>query len=209
MRAITMKNRPSCAARFWRPWPSAVVAVGRPSAGELKLTMQDGRVTHHRRQRAAAADPAGMGARRPDHDRQRREAERPERSRCSWSTRRRRDALDILLRSASGYIAAPRPVPVANAAFYDRVTIMATSRAPAAAPRARRPPPTFQRPPTRRSTTATSRSTSDDAAAADAARCSAESAGPVSPNGIRNRAAARRQMPPSSCSPAAPPMQRR
>ena len=44
-----------------------------------------------------------------------------------------RDALDILLRSASGYIAAPRPVPLANAAFYDRVTIMATSRAPAAA----------------------------------------------------------------------------
>ena len=60
-----------------------------------------------------------------------------------------RDALDILLRSASGYIAAPRPVQVAGAAIYDRVTIMATSRAPAAtanntlAP----PPPTFQRPP--------------------------------------------------------------
>src|SRR5260221_3397289 len=30
-----------------------------------------------------------------------------------------KDALDILLRSASGYIAAPRPVPVANAPFYD------------------------------------------------------------------------------------------
>ena len=44
-----------------------------------------------------------------------------------------RDALDILLRSASGYIAAPRPVAVADAAFYDRVTILATSRAPAAA----------------------------------------------------------------------------
>src|SRR5215211_272057 len=43
-----------------------------------------------------------------------------------------KEALDILLRSASGYIAAPRPVPIANAAFYDRVTIMATSRAPAA-----------------------------------------------------------------------------
>jgi hypothetical protein len=58
-----------------------------------------------------------------------------------------RDALDILLRSASGYIAAPRPVPVANAAFYDRVTIMATSRAPAATA-GNMPPPTFQRPPT-------------------------------------------------------------
>lgn len=58
-----------------------------------------------------------------------------------------RDALDILLRSASGYIAAPRPVPVANAAFYDRVTIMATSRAPAATA-GNIVPPTFQRPPT-------------------------------------------------------------
>jgi hypothetical protein len=57
-----------------------------------------------------------------------------------------RDALDILLRSASGYIAAPRAVPVANAAFYDRVTIMATSRAPAATA-SNMAPPTFQRPP--------------------------------------------------------------
>jgi len=57
-----------------------------------------------------------------------------------------RDALDILLRSASGYIAAPRPVPLANAAFYDRVTIMATSRAPAATA-GNMTPPSFQRPP--------------------------------------------------------------
>jgi hypothetical protein len=57
-----------------------------------------------------------------------------------------RDALDILLRSASGYIAAPRPVPLTNAAFYDRVTIMATSRPPAATA-SNTPPPTFQRPP--------------------------------------------------------------
>ena len=33
-------------------------------------------------------------------------------SRCSWSNAPERDALDILLRSASGYIAAPRPVAV-------------------------------------------------------------------------------------------------
>ena len=57
-----------------------------------------------------------------------------------------KDALDILLRSASGYIAAPRPVPVASAAFYDRVTILATSRAPAATA-GNILPPTFQRPP--------------------------------------------------------------
>jgi hypothetical protein len=56
-----------------------------------------------------------------------------------------KDALDILLRSASGYIAAPRTDIVANASMYDRITIMATSRAPAAV--AGTAPPTFQRPP--------------------------------------------------------------
>ena len=56
-----------------------------------------------------------------------------------------KDALDILLRSASGYIAAPRTGMVANASMYDRITIMATSRAPAAV--AGGAPPTFQRPP--------------------------------------------------------------
>jgi hypothetical protein len=57
-----------------------------------------------------------------------------------------KEALDIVLRSASGYIAAPRPVPMANAAIYDRVTIMPTSRAPAATA-TNMAPPTFQRPP--------------------------------------------------------------
>ena len=58
-----------------------------------------------------------------------------------------RDVLDILLRSAAGYIAAPRPTIVANAAVFDRVTIMATSRAPAASAVATQSVPTFQRPP--------------------------------------------------------------
>ena len=58
-----------------------------------------------------------------------------------------RDVLDILLRSAAGYIAAPRPAMVANAAVFDRVTIMATSRAPAATAAVTQSVPTFQRPP--------------------------------------------------------------
>ena len=57
-----------------------------------------------------------------------------------------REVLDILLRSAAGYIAAPRPTLVAGASVYDRVTIMATSRAPAATA-ATTSVPTFQRPP--------------------------------------------------------------
>jgi hypothetical protein len=57
-----------------------------------------------------------------------------------------KEALDILLKSAAGYIAAPRPIAMAGAAMYDRVTIMATSRAPAATA-GNVAPPTFQRPP--------------------------------------------------------------
>jgi hypothetical protein len=57
-----------------------------------------------------------------------------------------KDALDIILRSASGYIAAPRPLAVANASIYDRITIMAASHPPTAVAAAV-PPPTFQRPP--------------------------------------------------------------
>jgi hypothetical protein len=58
-----------------------------------------------------------------------------------------REVLDILLRSAAGYIAAPRPAAVTNAAIFDRVTIMATSRAPAATATVTQSVPTFQRPP--------------------------------------------------------------
>ena len=56
-----------------------------------------------------------------------------------------REALDTLLRSVSGYIAAPRTLALANASMYDRITIMATSHAPAMS--AVGPAPTFQRPP--------------------------------------------------------------
>lgn len=58
-----------------------------------------------------------------------------------------KDALDILLRSASGYIAAPRPAALAGASMYDRVTILASSRPPTTTMSTSAPPPTFQRPP--------------------------------------------------------------
>jgi len=41
-----------------------------------------------------------------------------------------RQALDILLRSAGGYLAAPRPTVLPNAAFFDRIVVL-----PTAAPR--------------------------------------------------------------------------
>ncbi len=53
-------------------------------------------------------------------------------------------ALDLLLRSVSGYLAAPRPTMIANASRFDRVIVMPTVAAPrapvAAAPT---PQPTF------------------------------------------------------------------
>jgi len=50
-----------------------------------------------------------------------------------------KEALDILLRTAAGYIAAPRPAEVAGASQYDRVIIMATSKPPAATADQERP----------------------------------------------------------------------
>lgn len=53
-------------------------------------------------------------------------------------------ALEILLRSASGYLAAPRAVAVAHASRFDRILVMPTStpsRSPAPAP-----PPAFPQP---------------------------------------------------------------
>jgi len=57
-------------------------------------------------------------------------------------------ALDLLLRSVSGYMTAPRPVAVANLSAFDRIMVMPTSAAPrpamAAAPPAAAP--TFAQP---------------------------------------------------------------
>ncbi len=59
-----------------------------------------------------------------------------------------REALDTILRSASGFMAAPRANPVPNASRFDRIVVMPTSVAPPAAP-ARAvgaPPPVFPQP---------------------------------------------------------------
>jgi hypothetical protein len=50
-------------------------------------------------------------------------------------------ALDIVLRSVSGYLAAPRETPVPNASRFDRIMILASSR-----PTMSAPPPTAHQP---------------------------------------------------------------
>lgn len=63
-------------------------------------------------------------------------------------------ALDTVLRSASGYLAAPRSVAVANASAYDRIFVLASSSGTpsrpvtvGAPPAAAFAPPVFQTPP--------------------------------------------------------------
>ena len=125
----------------------AALAVGLSTpamAGDLKLSMQNGRVTliaDNVPVRQILQEWARIG-----------QAQIVNADRVSGPTLTlqlvdvpEKDALDILLRSAAGYIAAPRPAVVANAAYYDRITILATSRAPAASASMSAPPP-FQRP---------------------------------------------------------------
>jgi len=54
-------------------------------------------------------------------------------------------ALELLLRSVSGYMTAPRPVAVSNLSTFDRVVVMPTSAAPRPA-MAAQPTPTFAQP---------------------------------------------------------------
>ncbi len=54
------------------------------------------------------------------------------------------EALDVVLRSASGYLAAPRDVQVANTSRFDRIVILATSRPTTTSAGAQAPMPTPQ-----------------------------------------------------------------
>jgi hypothetical protein len=56
-----------------------------------------------------------------------------------------REVLEVLLKSASGYIAAERPVNIANASVFARVMILPTSRGPVGVAAAPPPPPQFGR----------------------------------------------------------------
>ena len=137
-----MKNILRCCAVL----AALAAAVSQASAGELMLSMQNGRVSivadnvplrQILQEWARVAQATIVNADKlASPNISIRLTDAPE-----------KEALDILLRSAAGYIAAPRPVLVAGAGTYDRITIMATSRAPAATASAVMPTPTFQRQP--------------------------------------------------------------
>src|SRR5439155_15117125 len=55
-------------------------------------------------------------------------------------------ALDVLLRSVSGYMAAPRETAVANLSVFDRIIVMPTVAAPRPAASSAQPGPVFQQP---------------------------------------------------------------
>ena len=58
-----------------------------------------------------------------------------------------REVLDVVLRTAAGYVAAPRSEAVTTLSVYDRILILPTSQAPAYSPPAvATSTPTFQRP---------------------------------------------------------------
>src|SRR5262245_32181891 len=57
-----------------------------------------------------------------------------------------REALEILLKTAAGYVAAPRAVSIADASTFDRIMILPTSRRPTVSASARPPTPQFTRP---------------------------------------------------------------
>lgn len=59
-----------------------------------------------------------------------------------------REVLDVVLRTAAGYVAAPRSEAVTTLSVYDRILILPTSQAPAFNPASvAASTPTFQRPP--------------------------------------------------------------
>ena len=115
------------------------------SAGELKLTMQDGRVTimaDNVPMRQILQEWARVGQTTILN------ADKLPNSIVTLQlvNATEREALDVLLRSANGYIAAPRAMQVANAASFDRITIFVSTKAAPVQSASSAQVPTFQRP---------------------------------------------------------------
>ena len=80
-------------------------------------------------ERLGESDPRGMGAARPHDHRQRRARRRPPVT-LELQDVPEQQALDIVLRSVSGYLVAARETAVAGASSFDRIYILPTSSRP-------------------------------------------------------------------------------
>jgi hypothetical protein len=120
-----------------------VSPVATAAAGDLKLTIGNGRVTLIAQEvplRQILAEWARLGQTTIVN------AEKLNGPPLTLQLvdRPEREVLEVLLRSASGYIASQRPVALANASAFERVMILPVSRGPVGVPAAQ--PPQFGRP---------------------------------------------------------------
>jgi hypothetical protein len=118
----------------------APLLAAAPAAADVQLTMREGRVTlkaTNATVREILAEWAKIGqARILNGERLTGAPVTLELTNVSES-----QALDILLRTVAGYMAAPRPNAVPNASQFDRILILPTSTPPRVAPAA--PTPSF------------------------------------------------------------------
>lgn len=124
---------------------ASIATASTATAGELKLSIADGRATLIATDvpvRQILAEWARLGGttivngeRAPGANLTIQLIDRPE-----------REVLDAVLRGVAGYVAAQRGVSAANLSVYDRILILPTSQAPAFNPAAA-PAPTFTPPP--------------------------------------------------------------
>src|SRR5437867_6021949 len=103
-----------------------------PASAEIRLTINDGRVTLLARDatlRQILAEWARVGQTKIVN------AERVPGGPVTLQLTNvpEQQALDTLLRSLAGYVAAPRPTTAANLSVFDRIVVMPTLAAPAAA----------------------------------------------------------------------------
>ena len=121
--------------------PALLAMPAAASAGELKLTIQNGLVT-------IVADEVPLSAIMAEWARVGRtqivngdKVSTPVSLQIVDMPERR--ALDVLLRAVSGYIVAERTTPLAGASAFDRIMILPTSRPPANVGPMTAPPPSF------------------------------------------------------------------
>jgi hypothetical protein len=126
---------------------TAALAIGAPaySADSVRLTIHDGQVSleaHDATVREILSEWARIGQTRIVN------GDRVPGGRVTLQLTNvpEQTALDLLLRTAAGYIAAPRAAVIADASRFDRILILPTSSVPVAAVRAPTPAPSTVRP---------------------------------------------------------------